>query len=137
MRRLLANLSLAAVMSVVVGAWVVPTVFAWHEAPPVCDNGTGVCVSIDDNYVVPRAVNCCSDSNWAGDVYPNTSTTINNTVSSVRNGFTTNDITFHKGTSGSGDGFCLPQGGVNNDLGFFGTGFDDQLSSDGVTSGLC
>jgi len=137
MRRLLANLSLAAVISVVLGIWLVPTVAGWHESPPGCDTSTGVCVSIDDNYVVPRAVTCCSDSNWSGDNYPNTATTINNTVSSVRNRFTTSDITFHKNSSGGGDGFCLPQGGTNNDLGFFGSGFDDQLSSNGVTIGLC
>jgi len=130
-------MALAASMSLVAAMWLVPVAAGWHESPPVCDNGTGVCISIDDNYVVPRAVQCCSWSNWAGINYPNTQSSIDNSASSVRNGFATNDITFHKGTSGSGDGFCLPQGGINNDLGFFGFGFDDSISSNGVTSGLC
>lgn len=139
MHRLLANLGLAAVISVVLGAWLVPVAAGWHESPPVCDTTTGVCISIDDNYVAPRAVNSLSDSNWgtAGDVYPNTQSSINNSASSVRNRFTANDITFHKGTSGSGASFCMPQGGTNNDLGFLGSGFDDQISSHGVTAGLC
>lgn len=137
MRRLFANMGLAAVIAGVLGMWVVPAVAGWHFSPPVCDTTTGVCVSLDDNYVVPRAVNSISDSNWAGDNYPNTATTINNTVSSLRNRFATKDITWHKGTSGSGDSFCLPQGGTNNDLGFLGSGFDDQISSNGVTTGLC
>lgn len=137
MRRLLSNLVLAAVISAALGVAVVPAVAGWHENPPGCDNGTGACVAIDDNQAGSRAVNCCSDTNWSGDVYPNTAVSINNTVSSVRNGFTTNDVTFHKNTSGGGDGFCQPQGTQDNDLGFFGGEFDDQLSSNGVTSGLC
>jgi hypothetical protein len=136
-RHLPAKFTLAASLSLVAAMWLVPAAAGWHEAPPGCDNGTGVCISIDDNYVVPRAVNCCSTSNWAGINYPNTASTINNSASSVRNGFAASDITFHKGTSGTGDSFCLPQGGINNNLGFFGSGFDDQISSNGVTSNLC
>jgi hypothetical protein len=120
-----------------VGALIAPMAFAWHEQPPACDNGTGVCISNEDNYAVPRAVNCCADSNWSGDVYPNTAISINDTASSVKNGFTSLDILFYKNSGQTGDVFCLDSGDVINDLGFGLFSWDDVLSSNSNVTGGC
>jgi hypothetical protein len=135
MRPLLIRLLLAATLSALLGGLIVPAVAGWAEQPPVCDNGTGVCVSIDDNYVAPRAVNCCTDTTWVGNVYPNTSTTINDTVSSLRNGFTSLDILFFKEPGLLGDVMCVTSGKIINDLGFGLGSWDDVISSNSVVSG--
>ena len=136
MRSLVVQLLLAATISTLAGALIVPAAAGWHESPPVCDNGTGVCVSKDDNYVVPRAVNCCTDSNWTStDTYPNTGTTINDTVSSLRNGFSSQDILFFKEPGLTGDVMCVTSGKIINDLGFGPFSWDDVISSNSVVSG--
>lgn len=128
MRDLLSRLFLAATVSALLGALLVPVASGWSTSY-TCTTTNGVCVSIDDNNGEPRAVTSGSDSNYNGDEYPNSSTTINDTVSSVRNAFTNRDITFSTNPNGGGSSFCQDSGTQDDDLGWFGGGFDDQLSS--------
>lgn len=137
MRPLLVRLLLAATLSALMGGLIVPMAAGWHEQPPVCDTTTGACVSQHDNYVSPRAVNCCFDDNWTNDVYPNTGTTLNDTVSSVRNRFSTLDILFYKQINRTGELFCLDAGDTIDDLGAGPFSWDDVISSNSVVSNGC
>lgn len=127
MRNLLTRLALVALLAVVSAAVFVPAVAGW-AASNSCTTTSGVCVSYDDNLTVPRAVTCCTDTNYIGDLYYNTGTYINNTMSSVQNKFTSVDIVFFDG-SVAGEAYCQDSNSWNNDLGFFGFGYDDRASS--------
>ena len=94
-----------------------------------CGSTYPICVSRDDNLTVPRAVTATTDNSYVGDQYFNTTDDINNSASSVRNAFAANDVTFFTGTSGGGNSYPLDSGQVNNDLGSFGSGWEDQFSS--------
>jgi len=134
MRKLISKLMLAAIVSGLLGALVIPAAAGW-AGNNTCNTTSGICVSLDDNNGVPRAVTCCSDNTYVGDKYFNTTTNIDNTVSSVRNAFAGNDVTFHVNTNGGGDSFCQDSGTQDNDLGWFGSDFDDKLSSHNKSAG--
>lgn len=85
-----------------------------------------ICVSRDDNNTAPRATTNLSDSNYSGDIYYNTQSSINNSVSSMQNWFGANDVIFFTGASSSGSAFCVDT--------FYGyssiaLGWDDAFSS--------
>lgn len=137
MRDLVARLTLAAVLSTALGVLAAPSVAGvWGT---LCSTTNGVCVWIDDNQTSSKATTGTTDNNYSGDVYPNTLTSINDTVSSVRNYFVSNDVTFHTGSSGGGSSFCQDSNTWDNDLGWLGGGYDDQLSSHAKVAGdgLC
>jgi len=131
MRNLLTRLALAALLSAVSAAVFVPAVAGW-VAGNTCTTTSGVCVSGDDGLGVPRAVTCCTDSSYVGDLYFNTNFAINNSASSVQNKFTSVDIIFFDGTSSSGSAYCQDSNSWNSNLGFAGFWPDDSFSSHAV-----
>jgi hypothetical protein len=133
MRGLLSRLALAALLSTLSAVMLVPSVMGWavHNN---CTTTSGACVSRDDNRTTPRAVTCCTDNNYIGDLYYNTQDPINETASSVENKFTSRDVIWFTGITSTGTSRCVDSASWIDDLGWFGFGLDDQFSSHAVQS---
>jgi hypothetical protein len=131
MRSLVSRLALAALLSTFSAAMLVPSAMGWASNNN-CTTTAGACVSRDDNRTTPRAVTCCTDPSYIGDLYYNTQETINETVSSVENKFTNVDIIWFTGINSSGTAKCVDSTYWIDDLGWFGFGLDDQFSSHAV-----
>jgi hypothetical protein len=89
-----------------------------------CSSGD-ICLYAGLNFNVPLAATGSSDSAYTNDVYPNTSTTLNDTVSSLDNKGTTHNTLHYFDIDWSGTSFCLRRGYVVADL----AGHNNQYSS--------
>jgi hypothetical protein len=69
-----------------------------------------VCVWSGSNWTVPKAGRDGSDSNYSGDVYPNTMISIDNSASSVANYYPAKDVTWHWEPSNKGFALCVDSG---------------------------
>jgi hypothetical protein len=136
MIRIIRRLAAAGFLAGMLIATVMPTASAWISGN-AC-TVPSICVSRDDGNGVPRAVTLLTDDNYAGDLYFNTTDPIDNTVSSLWNRFTSNDVLFTTSPAGGGSSFCVNSGKAEPDLGFAGFGWDDKFSSHAkVTGNLC
>lgn len=116
--KLLATLLLAALASAVSTALVVPTALGWGGSNITCTTTWYICVSKDDGNGVPTAVTASDDSSYVGDYYYNTTDTINDTVSSVKNRSQTGvDVYFWENVSYQGNHYCLDADWYNSNLG--------------------
>lgn len=125
-----AAIALAVVLALV-GAFPSSAV-AWDAS---CVTGD-VCVWIDRDFGLPLASQTGSNSNYGTTNYPNSTHDINNSASSVANYYTSKDIVFYDGTSGSGEAFCVDSWYQYSWVGLFS---NDEFSSHSVTinDGLC
>lgn len=107
-------------------AAIAPAAMAWSAGNNCGSTTYKICVSVDDNMVTPRATTNLTDSDYSGDVYFNTSTSINNTVSSIQNWYSNRDVVWYTGSNGSGSALCVDSEFEYSSLGF---GWDDAFSS--------
>lgn len=61
----------------------------------------------NSNFVVPKAALAVSDNTYVGNNYPNTTDSINDSVSSIRNNFSSKDVVWFFDSNYSGTSFCL------------------------------
>lgn len=100
---------------------------AWNAT---CDSGE-MCNWKHASFGVPLAAKPQSDSNYTNDSYPNTQSTLNDSVSSIKNKFNVKDVVwfFHVGYEGTS--FCLNPGWKSGDL----NAHNDKYSSHLVATG--
>jgi hypothetical protein len=79
----------------------------WSSFGDGCGTTFLLCVSDDDNNTAPRATTNDSDSSYSGDFYFNTSLTIDNSIQSMQNWFSSRDVTFHQDYNQTGNAFCV------------------------------
>jgi hypothetical protein len=72
-----------------------------------CGTTYKICVSRDDNNGVPRAVTTTTDSSYVDDEYYNNPDSINNSVSSMQNWYSSQDVIFHHDTQNNGTAMCV------------------------------
>jgi hypothetical protein len=87
----------------------IAAVSAWQVNCGNIANGK-VCVWSGSNWTVPKAGRDGSDSNYSGDVYPNTMISIDNSASSVANYYPAKDVTWHWEPSNKGFALCVDSG---------------------------
>ena len=111
----------------VVVAVLAPIALAWDAT---CNAGE-MCNWRHANFGVPLAAKDRSDNDYTNDFYPNTQSTLNDSVSSIRNRFNTKDVVWFFDVGYSGTSFCLNPGWESGDL----RGHNDQYSSHLVAVG--
>ncbi len=103
------------------------TAFAWDSS---CTSSKA-CVWENSSFVVPIAAVATSDSNYVWSYYPNTLDSLNDTVSSIKNAFSSYDVVWFFSTSYSGTSYCLDSGWASGQL----NSHNDQYSSHLVAVG--
>lgn len=117
MKRLFAALAIAGIASALTTGVLAPAALGWSTTF-TCTTTWYICVSKDDGNGAPMAVTASDDSSYVLDVYPNTSTSINDTVSSVKNRSQTGvDVYFWQDVSYNGNHYCLDADWYNANLG--------------------
>lgn len=76
---------------------------AWDTS---CVSGR-VCVYRDSNFGLPLAATTGHDQNYVGDYYPNTNDSINDSISSLKNMYTSKDVVFYHDINYSDSAFCV------------------------------
>jgi hypothetical protein len=94
---------------------------AWDAT---CSSGEA-CVWKNASFQVPLAAQATGDSDYTTDAYPNTQESLNDSVSSIRNRHSSNDVVwfFHVGYQGTS--YCLKAGWQSGQL----NSHNDQYSS--------
>ncbi len=104
LRRLAYPTMLALLLS---GSWAFSAT-AWSSFGESCGSSYLVCVFANDNYADPHATTNDSDSNYSGDVYYNSNgQSINDSINSMQNWYSAQDVTFHGDANQSGSSFCV------------------------------
>lgn len=99
----------------------------WSAFGEGCGSSYLVCVSRDDGNGTPMATTNSSDSSYSGDVYYNTGgQSINDSINSMQNWFSGQDVTFHQDANQSGGAFCVDSLYGYSALSIF---WDDTFSS--------
>jgi hypothetical protein len=81
---------------------------AWSSFGEGCGSSYLVCVYANDSYGDPHATTNGSDSNYSGDTYYNSGgASINDSINSMQNYYTSQDVTFHGDANQSGSSFCV------------------------------
>jgi hypothetical protein len=103
-------------------------VAAWQTS---CGDLSGghVCVWENGPYQVPKAAKDGSDANYSGDYYPNTSDSMNDSISSVYNYYPANDVIWHTNANNGGYALCVDSVSGYGTLG----GLNDAFSSHSVS----
>lgn len=96
-------------------------VLAWNST---CSAGEA-CVWKNGPFVLPLAAQATGDRNYADDAYPNNIDSIDNSVSSIKNRFGSNDVVWYFDPVYSGASFCLNAGWESGQL----NSHNDQYSS--------
>lgn len=91
-----------------------------------CSSGD-ICLYSGSNYTVPLAATPSTDSRYGDDVYPNTSTTLNDTVSSLDNKGNTHNTIHYFNKDFSGSSFCLKRGYIVGSLGSHNNQYSSHL----------
>lgn len=81
--------------------------------------------------VAPIAATSGSDSTYVGDVYPGTSSTLNDTVSSIKNDKSGYDVVWYFNAGYAGTSYCLDSGHSASYL----QSHNDKYSAHQVVSG--
>lgn len=76
-------------------------------------------------FVVPLAAQASGDTNYADDTYPNNIDSIDNSVSSVRNRFSSRDVVWYFDPPHSGASLCVNSGWESSQL----NSHNDQYSA--------
>jgi len=106
----------------------VSPVLAWDASCSSSD----ACVWRDGPFGLPLAAQVESDNDYSGNTYPNSSDSINDTVSSIRNRKTAADIVwFFNGGPPGGNSFCSNAGWEAGQL----NSHNDQYSAHTTVSG--
>ena len=121
------RLAISALLAFVFIVSTAAAALAWNST---CSTGE-VCVWRHADFGEPRAAKGTSDSTYTNDQFPNTQTTINDQVSSVRNRFNVKDVVFHFDADYEGTSFCLRAGFESSYL----AGHNDEYSSHIVAAG--
>jgi hypothetical protein len=106
---------------VLIGTLPATSVWAWDGT---CNSGE-VCNWSNGPFVAPIAATPNGDNNYSGDVYPGTSQSLNDSVSSVRNRKASNDVLWYPHAGYGGTPLCLDAG---TQLGVLGS-WNDVFSS--------
>lgn len=114
-------LVIAGIVALLLTGSLASVVLAWDAS---CDAGEA-CVWKNASFVVPLAAQSTGDSDYSNDNYPNTVDSMNDSVSSIRNRFSSNDVVWYFDKSYSGTSFCLNAGWESGQL----NAHNDQYSS--------
>lgn len=107
MTRLASRLSVPLILSLVLISALPLSAGGW-SAGNTCGSATfKICVSKDDGNGVPRATTNLSDNSYVGVKYFNTQDNIDNSVSSMQNWYSSQDVYFYQGVGHSGSVFCV------------------------------
>lgn len=107
-------------------AFIAPAAVAWDAS---CSAGQ-VCIWRYEAYGVPLAAKTGSDDRYGDDVYPNTSVTLNDTASSIKNHYDNKDVVWFFDRDYEGTSFCLNPGWSSGQL----NSHDNEYSSHLVAS---
>jgi len=94
---------------------------AWDAT---CNSGEA-CVWKNSSFQVPLAAQASGDSDYSNDTYPNTQDGMNDSVSSIRNRYSSSDVVFYFSALYNGTSYCLNSGWESGSL----MGHNDQYSS--------
>jgi hypothetical protein len=86
-----------------VGMLATAAIAAWDWT---CNSGD-ICVYRERDLALPLAATPDNDWDYVGDNYPNTTSPINNSASSVVNYLSTKDVIWYRNSGGTGDQFCV------------------------------
>ena len=106
---------------VLVGVLPATSVWAWDSS---CDSGE-MCNWSNGPFVAPIAASPDRDNNYSGDVYPGTSQSLDDSVSSIKNRKTSRDVVWYFDAGYGGTPRCLNAG---EEWGYLGD-HNDQYSS--------
>ncbi len=104
LHKLAAAAGLVALLVVVSAAGVLAA--TWDAS---CSAGDA-CVWREADFVVPLAATTTGDNDYSNDQYPNTTFTINNSASSIRNSFGQKDVVWYFNAGYSGTSWCVNAG---------------------------
>lgn len=104
LRRLAYPLVLALLLT---GSWAVSAT-AWSSFGESCGSSYLICVFANDSYGDPHATTNGSDSNYSGDTYYNSGgQSINDSINSMQNWYSSQDVVFYTDAGSSGSSFCV------------------------------
>lgn len=103
---------------------------AWNAN---CSDSGDACVWRHASFGVPLAAKDISDSNYTDDFFPNTQTTLNDQVSSIRNKFNVKDVVYYFDHGYAGTSFCLKAGSQSGDLNTHNDEYSSHLVATGST----
>ncbi len=120
-RRSARRLVIPSIIALLLAGALASVAFAWDAT---CSCGEA-CVWKNSPFTVPLAAQAAGDDDYTNNNYPNTSDTINDSVSSVKNRFASNDVVWHFDVQYGGTPFCLNAGWEADPL----NSHNDQYSS--------
>ena len=129
MRRKSRQLGVAASLSVLLLLASEASALAWDAN---CVSGKA-CVWENTSFVVPTAAVSTGDSNHVWSYYPNTTDSLNDTVSSIKNSFSANDVVWFFDSGCSGTSCCLNSGWASGQLNSHNDRYSSHLVAVGST----
>lgn len=104
----LRRLAYPAVLALLLTGTFAFSAMGWSAFGEGCGSSYLVCVSRDDNNTTPKATTNDSDSNYSGDTYYNSGgQSINDSINSMQNWYSSKDVTFHGDANQSGSALCV------------------------------
>lgn len=138
MHRVGTRLTYGLVMAVLLTVAFVSFADAWSAGTQCSTSTFKICVSYDDGNGLPRGTTNLSDSNYWGDYFYNSVTTIDDNVSSVKNLYASpTDVIFFDFDGYEGSSRCVPSNTAVSNLGWGGFFPDDHFSSHVTATGAC
>lgn len=123
MRRIGRRLALPVIIATLALGPMAQSAAAWDAT---CNSGEA-CVWIHANFIVPLAAQSASDKVYGDNVYPNTTYSLSNSVSSIRNRKASNIVIWYGDNNWSGASFCLNPGWESGQLNSHNDQYDSHL----------
>lgn len=137
--RLPTRIIVAGVMAALLAGVAVTVVSASAPWSSDCPNTAGsnkLCIYRDKDFLGARGNMAGSNSSYSGETYPSSSYAVNDSISAVKNLYSSRDVTWHHEPLQGGAGFCVDSNVVVSWVGLFS---NDAFSSHQVASddGAC
>jgi hypothetical protein len=127
MSRLVARLVYPALIAMVLTVIVQSLAIAAWSNTTQCGSSTyKICVSRDDDNVLPKNSTNGDDTTYSNNVYTGTLDSMNNSISSMQNWYSGRDVLFYTESDQQQNNFCVDSLYGYNSIGF---GWDDNFES--------
>ena len=123
-------IALSAITAILVAtSWAVALAVSYDDT---CNASGDACLWKNGPFVVPLAATGVSDHTYTNDDWPNTTATLNDSASSLRNKFDVKDVVWFKDADYAGASICVDHEDAVSTLG---PNLNDELSSHAVSVG--
>lgn len=116
---------ISVILALLLSGMLASAVLATASYDTNCSSGR-ICNYENRDLVVPLAATTTEDQNYAGEYYPNTVDSLNDSVSSTVNYLSSNKVIWYSSSGFSGTSFCVPPNTAATWVGLF---YNDTFSS--------